>query len=101
MFVAKAEAAKTEAFHQTPSERLYICTHGQWWVFMAIIAGLSDKELSYNSVKMTQKSCFLLVAEPIWSRLRAVSRDFLSRPLSAQNDIYSTQLFSCNFQNIV
>ena len=31
---------------------------------MAMIAGLSDKNVSYNSVKMTQKSCFLLVAEP-------------------------------------
>ena len=31
---------------------------------MAIIAGLNDKNLSYNSVKMTQKSCFLMVAEP-------------------------------------
>ena len=30
---------------------------------MAIIAELSDKNLSYNSVKMTQKSCFLMVAE--------------------------------------
>ena len=52
---------------------------------MAIIASLSDKN-SNNSVKMTQKSCFLVVAEPgfgpgsgasfwIWSRLPAVNRD--------------------------
>ena len=33
---------------------------------MAIIVGLSDKNLSYNSVKMTQKSCFLIVAEPVF-----------------------------------
>ena len=31
---------------------------------MAIIEGLSDKNVSYSSVKMTQKSCFLMVAEP-------------------------------------
>ena len=31
---------------------------------MAIIAHLSDKTLFYNSVEMTQKSCFLMVAEP-------------------------------------
>ena len=32
---------------------------------MAIIAGLSPhKKLSYNSVNMTRKSCFLMVAEP-------------------------------------
>ena len=30
---------------------------------MAIIAGLSDKEFFYNSVEITQISCFLLVAE--------------------------------------
>ena len=53
---------------------------------MAIIAHLSDKKLSYNSVEMTQKSRFLMVAEPgfgpgsgasfwIWSRLTAVNRD--------------------------
>ena len=29
---------------------------------MDIIAGSSDKKVSYNSVKMTQKSCFLMVA---------------------------------------
>ena len=29
---------------------------------MAIIAHLSDKQLSYNSVEMTEKSCFLMVA---------------------------------------
>ena len=27
---------------------------------MPIIAGLSDKKASYNPVKMTQKSCFLM-----------------------------------------
>ena len=32
--------------------------------YKAIIARLSDKDLSYNSVEMTQKSCFLMVAEP-------------------------------------
>ena len=53
---------------------------------MAIIAHLSDKKLSDNSVEMTQKSCFLMVAQPgfglgsgasfwIWSRLPAVNRD--------------------------
>ena len=32
---------------------------------MAIIAHLSDKKLSYNSVEMTQKSCFpVVVAQP-------------------------------------
>ena len=30
---------------------------------MAIIAVLSDKEFSYNSVEITQISCFLLVDE--------------------------------------
>ena len=30
---------------------------------MAIIVGLSDREFSYNSVEITQISCFLLVAE--------------------------------------
>ena len=29
---------------------------------MAIIAGLSDNNSSYNAVKMTQKSCFLMVS---------------------------------------
>ena len=29
----------------------------------AIIAGLSDKDNSYNYVEMTQKSCFLMVAD--------------------------------------
>ena len=33
-------------------------------ILMAIIAGLSDKDISCNSVKMTQKLCFLMVAEP-------------------------------------
>ena len=86
MFVAKAEAAKAEALQQTPSARLEICTNAQWQVLMAIIAHLSDKKLSYNSVEMTQKSCFLMVAQPgfgpgsgasfwIWSRLPAVNRD--------------------------
>ena len=53
---------------------------------MANIAHLSDRKLSYNSVEMAQKSCFLMVAEPgfgpgsgaslwIWSRLTAVNRD--------------------------
>ena len=28
---------------------------------MAIIGHLSDKKLSYNSVEITQKSCFLMV----------------------------------------
>ena len=53
---------------------------------MAIIAHLSDIKLSYNSVEMTQKSCFLMVAELgigpgsgasswIWSRLTAMNRD--------------------------
>ena len=32
---------------------------------MAIIAHLSDTKLSYNSVEMTQKSCFLMVAQPV------------------------------------
>ena len=64
MFVAKAEAAKAEAFQQTPSVRLYICTNAQWLVLMAIIAHLSDKILSYNSVEMSQKSCFLVAAQP-------------------------------------
>ena len=52
---------------------------------MAIIASLSDKKIQ-TTVKMTQKSCFLVVAEPgfgpgsgasfwIWSRLPAVNRD--------------------------
>ena len=31
---------------------------------MDIIACLKDKNLSYNSVKMIQKSCFLIVAKP-------------------------------------
>ena len=35
-----------------------------WRILVAIITGLSDKKLSLNSVKMTQKSCFLMVAEP-------------------------------------
>ena len=30
---------------------------------MAIIAGLSDKNLSCNAVEITQKSCFLMIAE--------------------------------------
>ena len=53
---------------------------------MAIIAHLSDKKLSCNSVEMTQNSCFLMVAEPgvgpgsgaslwIWSQLPAMNRD--------------------------
>ena len=63
MFVAKAEAAKAEALQQTPSARLYICTNAQWQVLMAIIAHLSDKKLSYNSVEMTRKSCFLVVSQ--------------------------------------
>jgi len=86
VFVAKAEAAKPQALQQTPSARLYICTNAQWRILMAIIARLSDKKLSYNSVEMTQKSCFLMVSEPgfgpgsgaslwIWSRLTAVNRD--------------------------
>ena len=41
MFVAKSEDAKAEALQQ-----------------------MNDKKLSYNSVKMTQKSCVLMVAEP-------------------------------------
>ena len=64
MFVAKAEAAKAQALRQTPSTRLLICTNVQWRILMAIIEGLSDKNVSYSSVKMTQKSCFLMVAEP-------------------------------------
>ena len=51
-----------------------------------IIAHLSDEKLSYNSVEMTQISCFLMVAEPgfgpgsgalswISSRLTAVTWD--------------------------
>ena len=62
MFVAKAEAAKAEASQQAPSARQYVCTNAQWWILTAIIAGLSDKRLSLNSVKMTQRSCFLMVA---------------------------------------
>ena len=31
---------------------------------MAFIAGLSDKNLSCNSVQITQESCFPMVAEP-------------------------------------
>ena len=33
---------------------------------MAIIAGLSDKELAYNSVEITQISCFLMVSEQVF-----------------------------------
>ena len=58
MFVAKAEGAKGEALLQTPSTRLKI-----WRFLMAIIVCLRDENLSYNSVKVTQKACFLVVAE--------------------------------------
>ena len=58
---------------------------------MAIIAHLSDKKLSYNSVEMTQKSCFLVVAQLgfgpgsgasfwIWSRLRSLILDLVLAP---------------------
>ena len=63
MLDAKAEAAKAKALQQTPSARLYISTNAQWQILMAILAGLSDKAFSYNSVEITQISCFLLVAE--------------------------------------
>ena len=61
MYVANGESAKVETWQQTPSPRrgrpavkLYLCS-------AAITAGLSDKNVSYNSVKMTQKICFLMV----------------------------------------
>ena len=54
MFVAKAEAAKAQALRQTPSTRLLICTNVQWRILMAIIEGLSDKNVSYSSVNDTK-----------------------------------------------
>ena len=79
MFVAKAEAA-----------------NAQWQVLMTIIAHLSDEKLSSNSVEMTQKSCFLVVAQPgfgpgsgasflIWSRLSAVNRDYFGATETASH----------------
>ena len=55
--------------------------------YIGYLAHLSDKTLCYNFVEMTQKSCFLMVAEPgfgtgsgasswIWSWLTAVNNFF-------------------------
>ena len=99
MCVAKAEAAKAEALQQTPTARLKICTNAQWRVLMAIIASLSDKN-SNNSVKMTQKSCFLVDAKPgfgpgsrasfwIWSRLSSLILDLVPAPCCEPGPLWS------------
>ena len=51
MSVAKDEASKAMNLHQ--------CSAADLNGYYIYIVGLSDKESSYNSVKMAQKSCFL------------------------------------------
>ena len=54
----QAEAAKTEALQHHPRQGYKYAPNAQWQILMAVKAFFS------SSVKMTQKSCFLMVAEP-------------------------------------
>ena len=82
---------------------------------MAIIARSRDKHLSYNSVEMTQKSYFLMVAKPgfgpgsgasvwIWSRLTAVNRDHFEATETASHcfpspGIFIAMRYNCNLNS--
>ena len=71
-----AEAANAEALHQTLHPRRGYKSAPMLLprILVAITAGLSDNNLSYNPVKMTQTPCFLMVA-------MALSRDLVPAQL--------------------